>query len=371
VIRSFRVALATLVVAFSTASSQRSTITRAAFAPKVDSLAKAYLKESGAPSVAVAVIRGKDTLAFTAYGTANIAASRAATPAMIYEIGSITKQFTAAAVMRLVEQGKVKLDDDMSKYIPQFPLQGRHVTIRQLLNHTSGIHSYTSSPDWQNTWSKDLSPDEIIAFVARDTFDFAPGSAFRYNNTGYVMLGMVIEKASGQRYADYLAAQFFKPLGLKHTAYCPSKTTDPNFASGYTKTPSGAAPAKYLSLTHPFAAGALCSTVGDMVQWQRALAFGKVVSPASYKLMSTADTLNDGKKTRYGFGLFPSTVLGHDIVAHTGGIPGFATAAIFSPDDTLSIVTFTNYDAATPDPLAQNLLRIAYGAAPVEKQTRP
>jgi hypothetical protein len=108
-----------------------------------------------------------------------------------------------------------------------------------------------------------------------------------------------------------------------------------------------------------------------MVQWQRALAFGKVVSPASYKLMSTADTLNDGKKTRYGFGLFPSTVLGHDIVAHTGGIPGFATAAIFSPDDTLSIVTFTNYDAATPDPLAQNLLRIAYGAAPVEKQTRP
>ena len=225
--RSSRLAFASLLAAFSTATSQRSTITRAEFAPKVDSLAKAYLAQSGAPSVAVAVIRGNDTLAFTAYGTANIAASRPATPAMIYEIGSITKQFTAAAVMRLVEQGKVKLDDDMAKYIPQFPLQGRHVTIRQLLNPPSGIHSYTSSPDWQKTWSKDLSPAEIIAFVARDTFDFAPGSAFRYNNTGYVMLGMVIEKASGQRYADYLASQFFKPLGLKHTAYCPSKTTDP------------------------------------------------------------------------------------------------------------------------------------------------
>ena len=370
-IGSLRLALATLVVAFSVATSQRSTITRAAFAPKVDSLAKAYLNESGAPSVAIAVIRGNDTLAFAAYGTANIAASRPATSAMIYEIGSITKQFTAAAVMRLVEQGKVKLDDDMSKYIPQFPLQGRHVTIRQLLNHTSGIHSYTSSPGWQKTWSKDLSPDEIIAFVARDTFDFAPGSAFRYNNTGYVMLGMVIEKASGQRYADYLASQFFKPLGLKHTAYCPSKTTDPNFASGYTKTPSGAAPANYLSLTHPFAAGALCSTVGDLVQWQRALASGKVVSPASYKLMSTADTLDNGKRLNYGFGLFPSTVLGHDVVAHTGGIPGFATAAIFSPDDTLSIVTFTNFDAASPNALAQKLLRIAYGAAPEDKQTRP
>jgi CubicO group peptidase (beta-lactamase class C family) len=370
VIRSSHLTLATVVVAFSTASAQRSTITRAAFAPKADSLAKAYLAESGAPSVAVAVIRGDDTLAFAAYGTANIAASRAATPAMVYEIGSITKQFTAAAVMRLVEQGKVKLDDDMSKYVPQFPLQGRHVTIRQLLNHTSGIHSYTESPDWQKTWSKDLSPDEIIAFVARDTFDFAPGSAWRYNNTGYVMLGMVIEKASGQRYADYLASQFFKPLGLKHTTYCPSKTTDPTFASGYTKT-SGIEPATYLSLTHPFAAGALCSTVGDLVQWQRALAFGKVVSPASYKLMSTADTLNNGKKLNYGFGLSPSTVLGHNIVAHTGGIPGFATAAIFSPDDTLSIVTFTNFDKQSPNPLAQKLLRVAYGEAPEDKPAKP
>ena len=187
--------------------------------------------------MAFAVIRGNDTLAFGAHGLADIAAWRAPTATTIYEIGSITKQFTSSAIMRLVDQGKLKLDDDLSKYVPQFPLHGKRVTIRHLLNHTSGIHSYTSSPEWQKTWNTELSPDAIVKFVAADTFDFAPGSAYRYNNTGYVLLGMVIEKVTGQKYASYLDAQFFKPLGLRQTSYCPSKTTNPAFALGYSKGP--------------------------------------------------------------------------------------------------------------------------------------
>ncbi|MGH7680274.1 MAG: serine hydrolase domain-containing protein [Gemmatimonadaceae bacterium] len=365
---SCRLAALAMLAGFSSATAQRSTITRDAFRPRADSLVFTYLAESRAPSASFAVIRGNDTLAYGAHGLANVDAWRAPTATTIYEIGSITKQFTAAAIMKLVDQGRVKLDDDVSKYVPQFPLQGKKVSIRQLLNHTSGIHSYTSSPGWAKTWNDELSPDAIVRFVAADTFDFAPGTAYRYNNTGYVLLGMVIERASGQKYANYLDAQFFKPLGLRQTSYCPSKTSDPAFALGYSKGPNGTSSnvrAQFLHLSHPFSAGALCSTVGDLVKWQRALDGGKVVSPASYTLMTTADSLNSGRKINYGFGLVPGVFNGHKTVSHTGGIPGFATAATYVPDDSLSIVVFTNIDSESPNRLVQNLLRVAYGEAPV------
>lgn len=364
-IRSPVLAGLSLLAALSPAAAQRSTITRDAFRLRGDSLVYSYLAESHAPSAAFAVIRGKDTLMYGAYGLADVETSRAPTANTIYEIGSNTKQFTSASIMRLAEQGKLKLDDDLSKYVPHFPLHGNRVTIRQLLNHTSGIHSYTSVSSWQKTWKDALSPDSIVGFVANDTFDFAPGSAYRYNNTGYVLLGMVVEKASGQKYAGYLERNFFKPLGLRSTSYCPSHTTNPAFALGYSKGPNGTTRAQFLDLSHPFAAGALCSTVGDFAKWQRALDAGKVVSPASYALMSTADTLNSGRKINYGFGLVPGEFKGHKTVSHTGGIPGFASAATYVPDDSLSVVVFTNYDAESPQSLVQNLLRVAYGDAPV------
>lgn len=353
----------------SAANAQRSTITRDAYRTRADSLVFTYLAESRAPSAVFAVIRGNDTLAYGGHGLADVAAWRAPTAATIYEIGSITKQFTSAAIMKLVDQGRVKLDDDLSKYVPQFPLQGKKVSIRQLLNHTSGIHSYTASPEWQKTWNDALSPDAIVKFVAADTFDFAPGSAYRYNNTGYVLLGMIIEKVTGQKYANYLDAQFFKPLGLAQTSYCPSKTTNPAFALGYSKTPTGTTRAQYLHLSHPFSAGALCSTVGDLVKWQRALDAGKVVSAASYTLMTTADTLSNGRRINYGFGLVPGTFNGHKTISHTGGINGFATAATYVPDDSLSVVVYTNFDSESPQTLVQNLLRVAYDVAPVAKAT--
>jgi CubicO group peptidase (beta-lactamase class C family) len=370
-IRSSRLAGLAMLAGLSSAFAQRSTVTRDAFRQRADSLVLTYLAESHAPSASFAVIRGNDTLAYGAHGLANVDAWRAATPTMVYEIGSNTKQFTSAAIMRLVEQGRVKLDDDLSKYVPQLPLQGKKVSIHQLLNHTSGIHSYTSSPEWSKTWNDVLSPDAIIKFIAADTFDFAPGTAYRYNNTGYVLLGMVIEKATGQKYASYLDAQFFKPLGLKQTSYCPSRTSDPTFALGYSKGQTGTTRAQFMDLSHPFAAGALCSTVGDFAKWQRALDGGKVVSPASYTLMSTQDTVNSGRKINYGFGLVPGVFNGHKTVSHTGGIPGFASAAVYVPDDSLSIVVFTNYDGESPQGLVQNLLRVAYGVAPVGRGAAP
>lgn len=318
--------------------------------------------------MAVAVVKGSDTIVMRGYGFADLATKPPAGPRTVYEIGSITKQFTAAAIMRLAEQGKLSLDDDASKYL-SFPLQGHHVTIRQLLNHTSGIHSYTSKAEWRPHWGEDLSPDSIVGFVARDTFDFAPGAKWSYNNTGYVLLGMIVERASGTPYAQYLAEQFFRPLGLTQTSYCPAqRDRDTSFALGYSARDGQLVPTTYLSMTQPFSAGALCSSVASYLVWQRALHGGRVVSPASYALMTTPDTLNDGKRLTYGFGLSTAKLGDHRMITHGGGINGYTTSQIYFPDDSLSVIAFTNTDAAGPDFTAMNIARAVLGLPLVSRQ---
>ena len=326
---------------------------------RIDSLVQAQLSAGPVPSAAVAVVRGADTLVLRGYGMADRETGRAAGPTTVYELGSITKQFTAAAIMRLVEQGKVGLEDDLSKYVPAFPLQGRHVSIRQLLNHTSGIPSVTADPGFQAASGRDLPPDSVIAFVAGDPFDFEPGTGWRYNNTGYVLLGMVIEKASGQAYATYLNDQFFQPLGLRHTGYCPPMDArDTSYAQGYTRSFQRAT---YISMTGPFSAGALCSNARDYVVWQRALHEGRMVNAQSYTLMTTPTVLPGGQDTGYGFGLFVSALGSYRMIQHSGGINGFATMQAYFPEPGLSVVVFTNTDAANPEPIAYKIAQAVLG----------
>lgn len=346
--------VATSTVSF-TAGAQ--TMSRSDLVARIDSLANDYLASGRVPSAAVAVVRGRDTIVMRGYGYADIATRRPAGPTTVYEIGSITKQFTAAAIMRLAEQHKLSIDDDISKYVPNFPLQGHHVAIRNLLNHTSGIHNYTASPAWRAHWAEDLSSDSVVGFVKRDTFDFAPGTRWSYSNTGYMLLGMIVEKVSGEPYARYLDEQFFKPLHLTQTRYCPNHAPDTSFAVGYSFGNGALEPAAYLSMTHPFAAGALCSSVRDFLVWQRALHGGRVVGPASYEMMTTPDTLLTGRKLTYGFGLGVAMLGSHRMISHNGGINGFTTSQLFVPDDTLSVIVFTNSDAASPDPVAFNMAR--------------
>jgi CubicO group peptidase (beta-lactamase class C family) len=337
-------------------------VTRAALVARIDSLVQSHLANAPAASAAVAVVRGSDTIVMRGYGYADLQAKRLAGPTTMYEIGSITKQFTSSAIMRLVEQGKIGLDDDLSKYLPNFPLHGHHVTIRELLNHTSGIHSYTSSPGWRPHWADDLSPDSIVGFIARDTFDFAPGTAWRYNNTGYVLLGMVVEKVTGEPYARYLDEQFFKPLGLRQTTYCPAqRARDTSYAEGYSHRGTALVPTEYLSMTQPFSAGALCSSVKDYLVWQRALHGGRVVSPRSYSLMTMPDTLANGKRLTYGFGLMVADLAGHHVITHGGGINGYTTSQMYFPADSLSVIMFTNTDSRAPDFTAMNIARAVLG----------
>jgi D-alanyl-D-alanine carboxypeptidase len=336
---------------------------RAALVARLDSIASAYVREAPAAGVTVAVVNHGDTLLMKGYGERDQGKHLPAEPSTVYRIGSITKQFTSAAIMRLVEQGKLSLDDTLQKFLPNFPSQGNRVTVRHLLNHTSGIKSYTSlGPKWARVVRLDLATDSLVALFANEPFDFKPGDAWAYDNSGYFLLGMIIEKLSGKPYGQYVQDELFTPLGLKSTIYCDQAPLIRHRAQGYALRPDGKfINAEPLSMTQPYAAGSLCSTVNDLAAWTLALSSGKVVSPASYKLMSTPGTLNDGKPLTYGFGLGTGTVSGHRQVSHNGGINGFISELHHYPDDSLVTVVLTNTGALTAIQVERLVARRALG----------
>jgi len=365
--RSFVALLLTVSIAHVAIAQQQQAApaspSRAVLVARLDSIATEFLKEAPASGVTVAVVSRGDTLLLKGYGERDREKHLPADANTIYRIGSITKQFTSAAVLRLVERGTVKLDDPITKYLPQYP-QWPSVTVRQLLNHTSGIHSYTESPQWPERWADDLTLQQVVAFVEKDTLDFAPGSEWRYNNTGYVLLGMLLDKVTKQPYAALLERQFFKPLGMRTATYCPSKPTDAAYAVGYSNEGGSFKLADYLSMTHPYSAGALCMSVPDYLRWQSALHDGRVVSRNSVALMTGPETLTVGPKkgttTSYGMGLARGTLGTHAIIQHSGGINGFATQQYWFPADSLRVVAFVS-TLASPDWLVRNLASAVLG----------
>lgn len=357
----------------SIADAQRPT--RAALQRTVDSLVANALVEGPVAGMSVAVVRSRDTLVMKGYGLADVENDVAATAQSVYRIGSITKQFTAAAVMQLVEQNKVALDDSIGKYLPHLTARWRGATIRQLLNHTSGIPSYTSAGvRWRNRMRDDLAHDSLLAIIAGDTLDFAAGSQWRYNNTGYYLLGMLIERVTGRSYAEDIRERFAEPLGLTSTLYCGLQPIIKRRAQGYqVGTDKKLVNADLLSMHQPFSAGALCSTVGELVAWQRALAAGRVVKPASYTAMITAEGAAVAR--RYGFGLATDTLAGRTSVEHGGGINGFNSMLMYFPSDTLSIAVLGNTNGPWVDRVANNIARAAFGvplnAPPAPLADRP
>jgi CubicO group peptidase (beta-lactamase class C family) len=337
---------------------------------RIDSMMSAEVASTPIGGIAIAVIKGRDTVAMKAWGYADLENDVAATPQHIFEIGSITKQFTSAAIMQFVEKGRLSLDDTLGALLPNMPVAWRTVTLRQLLNHTSGIPSYTDiGPRWQRRWRDDMVPDSLVALTAGDTMTFAPGTRYRYNNTGYVLLGMILDKLTGQPYPKYVETQFFKPLGLASTSYCFPQTLIKRRARGYDRQGRTYRNAEYLSMTQPYSAGALCSTVGDLVAWTRALHGGKVVSAASFKAMTSPT--GAAAASRYGFGLSHDTSLaGHPRIAHGGGIHGFISSLAHYPSDSLTVVVLINTPPAPIGIIAQNLARIMFGL-PLEGAQMP
>jgi D-alanyl-D-alanine carboxypeptidase len=360
---SILVTVTTAAGVSATTAAAQAPVPRTRVVATIDSLATAFLADGPVAAVSVAVVKGRDTILMKGYGLADIENEVPATPRTVYRIGSITKQFTSAAIMRLVEQGKLSLEDTLGKLLPSAAPAWQGITLRRLLNHTSGIRSYTGiGPRWQRRWREDMSPDTIVGLVRDDTLDFKPGSQWRYNNTGYVLLGMIIERASGKPYASFLEDEFYRPLGLSQTYYCSQRPIIKHRAQGYDRAPGRQlVNTEYLSMTQPFSAGALCSTVGDLVAWQRALAGGRVVRPASYGAMTTPESLTDGKPLTYGYGLGVSGLAKHRKVSHGGGINGFITDLSYYPDDTLHVVVLANTSPSNPGRLGEQIARLVLG----------
>jgi N-acyl-D-aspartate/D-glutamate deacylase/CubicO group peptidase (beta-lactamase class C family) len=283
-------------------------------------------------------------------GKADIEHDVSLDPSSVFRIGSITKQFTAAAIMMLAEQGKLSLEDDITKFLPDYPTQGHAITVEHLLTHTSGIKSYTGIPGWMSAGVKqDLSLEELIGVFKNLPMDFAPGTKFKYNNSGYVLLGAIIEKASGVDYESFIQQKIFDALDMKRSYYGSHRRIIVGRASGYNRSNSELSNAEYLSMFQPHAAGSLLSTTGDLAKWNAALFSGRVVSLDSLERMTTPYKLHDGTKAsfddgykNYGYGLVETDVRGHRAIAHAGGINGFASYAVFLPDEEVYVAVLTN-----------------------------
>jgi len=329
---------------------------------RIDSLALASIEGGSVAALSIGVKRGGDLLLTKGYGLADIENSVSATAETVYRIGSITKQFTAAAVMQLVEAGKIDIDASMTEYLPDYPAAGQDVTIRHLLTHTSGIKSYTGLASWAPKKTLDLSDEELVDLFKDEPVDFAPGERFLYNNSGFYLLGMIIEAVSGESYRDYLDAHVFGPLGMSRSLYCDERPIVPGRAEGYEQDGGELINAEYLSMNQPGAAGALCSTVPDLLLWTSALRSGRVVSGASYGQMTISVTLNSGDDTTgYGFGLGVGDLGGNSSVAHGGGINGFSTMMAHYMESDLDIVVLSNTASEDAGRVAQTIARWALG----------
>jgi len=316
---------------------------RPALVARLDSIANAAVQEGRAVGISVAIVHGRDTLLLKGYGRANIELDVPMPSDAVHEIGSVTKQFTAAAILQLRDEGLLSLDDDLTKFLPDYPTHGRAIPVRRLLDHTSGIKGITELATFGRLQHRGWPRDSAIALFSREPFEFPVGEAMIYNNSAYILLGHIIEKASGMPYARYVQEKIFAPLGMNASSYCDNQAIIPNRASGYQIQGPNMRRAMLNDHTWPYAAGSLCSTAGDLLIWLHALHGGRLLSPRSYEEMTSPSRLNDGTPLRYGMALSVGPeISGAMLVGHGGSISGFSAQANWYPDADLAVVVLIN-----------------------------
>ena len=320
------------------------------FKAKADALlANAYAADG--PGAAVIVTENGKTIYAAGRGMTDVERKAPITPATVFRIGSITKQFTAATILRLAEQGKLSLDDPLSKFLPAYPAPGSTATVRQLLNHTSGVMPYTAIPGFMveaNT-NKPYTTEQLIAVFKDIPPPAKPGESWAYNNSGYVLLGAIIEQVTGKSWDKAVGDLVIRPLRLNSIRTGIGEEDVPGMAKGYTEAEHGQKLASKIHMSVPGGAGALIGTVGDLAAWDYALHNGKVLAPASYAAMTGTTTTADGKTAPYGFGIETGEVRGRRELGHSGGIFGFSTDSIYLPKEKIFVAVFANSDSPQSD----------------------
>ena len=287
---------------------------------KLDSAANAAFQSSHSPGMAIMIVRGSDTLLASGYGVRDIETRQPVTTSTVFQVGSITKEFTAALALQLVTEGRIRLNDSVRALLPDYEGPGSSVTMHQLLSHTSGIPNFTELPDFRARASLVKSPLDVQHLFENAPLAFAPGTRWAYSNSGYIMLGRIIERASASAWQQQIATRITRPLGLTGTRVCSAQ--EPPDARGYDREDDKLERTAPVDPGLPYAAGALCSTANDLTRWVRALASGRVVSVESYRNMTTPASVTGSRPASYGYGLELSELGGHHRVGHGGAIGG-------------------------------------------------
>ncbi|MBN1570240.1 MAG: serine hydrolase [Acidobacteria bacterium] len=323
-------------------------------AARMDQVVQSYVSK-GQFMGSVLVARGNDVLFTKGYGSANLEWNIPNTPRTRFRLGSITKQFTAAAVLLLEERGKLNIEDPIGKYLPDAPAAWDKVTIFHVLTHTSGIPSFTNYPEYPRLKPFPATPEQLVALFRDRPLEFASGEKMQYSNSGYVLLGYLIEKVSGETYQDFIHKNIFQPLDMKDTGYDSNSGIIAHRASGYAPGPDGPLNAGFIHMSVPFSAGALYSTTEDLLCWELGLLNGKLISAKSLTKMTTPF------KDNYAFGLAVHIVNGRKVIEHGGGIEGFNTYLAYIPDDKLTVVVLGNLQGSAPEQISRNLVSLARG----------
>lgn len=338
---------------------------------RLDSIAGAGVVENRAVGIVAAVAKEKDPLLLKAYGKSDVEANVAMTVDTVIPIGSTTKTFTAAAILQLRDQGKLGLDDDITRWLPDFDTRGNKVTLRHLLAHTSGVGELLQIPElraMKMLRNPTVTLNDVYKIVSRHPFRFPPGSMQIYSNSGYWLLGLVIEKASGMTYEDYIEKKMFEPLGMKRSMYCNSAESVPRRAYGYGMKSGTARRVPDIVHVGTYAAGAICSTAEDMIAWLQALHGGKVLTPRSYKEMTAPSRLDDGTPLRYGMGLtVAEDSSGFRYIGHNGGGFGFSSEARWYTGGPLAVVVLTNSEPDEITAVTESLAAAVLPAPPAAR----
>lgn len=326
-------------------------------AARMEEVVQSYVKNKDNPFMGVVLVeRSGQILLSKGYGSANLEWDIPNTPTTKFRLGSISKQFTAAAILLLEDRDKLKVDDLVKKHLPDAPPAWDKVTIFHLLTHTSGIPSFTAFPDYPSLQALATFPKELVRRFRDKPLDFEPGEKWSYSNSGYALLGYLIERISGEGYSDFLRKNVFEPLEMKDSGYDSPAAIIPRRASGYSPGRKGSpVNTRFLHMTVPYAAGGLYSTTDDLLRWVHGLFGGKLLSTASLEKMITPF------KQDYALGLGVSTVRGHKKIEHGGGIEGFNTHLAFYPDDQLIVAVLGNLNGGAPYDIAGKLAALALG----------
>ena len=336
----------------------------------VDPIAASFLSQPGGVGLSIGVARQGRLLLAKGYGLADAEAKTPANAETLFRIASIGKQLTAAAILKLVEQKKLSLDDTLAELVPEFPTPGHTVTLRQLLAHTSGIPDYTAQEAWFPLVPRELTDAELLATVAGVEFDFEPGQDLKYCNTGYHLLGMIAARAGGaettstKAFGEYMQRAHLAPIGLQRSRHDSNQDLIENRAQGYALQDGQLVNDIHLGMSQLGGEGGLLSTGGELVRWSMALTGGQVISKESFALMATATVLPDGRPMRYGLGLEIGEFEGRRRLYTEGGIFGFNSILLWLPDDELHVAVISNGEEVRSEKVAD---AIAYAVLGIEK----